>query len=180
MKKGLVLPVLFAGVQAFAAECPDAAVFKTGGVALNATVAEVQAVHGDAVKQADGQLELPQSALEKLPQVTSFSHIHLDKQGKVDSYAVRYAGGSLNADALPAEALLAALQEAFAFPVEGFVKEPLMAEAERKELGYREDAAQMVLHCKDYTVEVAQDFSEGRQALGPRMLVYRHDSASAQ
>lgn len=163
---------------ALAAGCPAPETFAVHGVHLGATVAEVQKTLPDAKLDKNdygGNIDVPHDKLP--PDIGGFSHISVNKEGKIQSFAVRFSGGNLGVDEAPVEEVLARLTKAYGFPGEGWQKQALMSEGEMKELGYDARAAKMVLPCGAYTVEVSQDFAVGRQSSGAVLLV--SDAAGA-
>lgn len=187
MKTLLITALLLAAGNTFAASCPAPHTLSIHGIHLGATFADVQQILPD-VKRTDtasgGDIIIPANVdiSAVMPELLSITYIALNAADQVESFGVLFSWGEgeMIGEDTPVEEVTARVAEKYGLPATGWQKEALMPEGERKALGYDDRAAQMVLHCSDYRIIIAQDFAVGRQSLGPRMLVMAADSAAAK
>lgn len=172
MKKTLLLTALFGTQAAFAADCPPAESIDFSGIHLGADKSSVLKVFPEAeiIKEtAVVAVEVePEKFAEKISGFES-GDFGFDKSGKINDMSFHYVEDLMET---PIEKLRSIMVKRFNLPEKGWKTKPLYDKKTLKQAGYEPDSKKSKLVCKDYTVEISQDFGGGHGALGPILNIY--------
>jgi hypothetical protein len=179
MKKVSTFIALFGAQVVFAADCPPAESIDFSGIHLGADKSSVLKVFPEAkiIKETsyitvDAE---PEEFSAKIPGFWS-GDFSFDKNGKINDIKFRYVEDLMQE---PIEKIRKIIIKQFNLPTKGWKTKPLYDKKTLKQGRYDPNSKNSKLICKDYTIEIYQDFGAGRGALGPILYIYNNNTPRA-
>ena len=172
MKKVSLFIALFGAQVVFAADCPPAESIDFSGIHLGADKSSVLKVFPEAEIIKETAVVAVEVEPEKFTaKISGFEsgHFGFDKSGKINNISFHYVEDLMET---PIEKIRALTIKQLNLPVKGWKTKPLYDKKTLKQAGYEPDSKKSKLVCKDYTVEISQDFGGGHGALGPMLNIY--------
>ena len=182
MKKTLLLTVLFGTQAVFAADCPPAESIDFSGIHLGGDVSNVLDVFPNAELEKETSyspavMNTRYYSMEefaaKLPGFEN-GDFYLDKQGRINDIKLDYSAEFMET---PIETIRYSVIKRFNLPERGWKTKSLYDKKTLKQAGYKSTSKTSTLVCKNYTIEITQDFGMGKNAMGPGITVYYNHNA---
>ena len=179
MKKTLLLTVLFGTQAVFAADCPPAESIDFSGIHLGADKSSVLKVFPNAgIMEGTPLIDTNEDAEKFEKAIPGFDSgfFTLDDKNKISTISLSYTGKITEA---PVEKIRAEAVKRFKLPVKGWKTESPYKGLNKKALkkaGYDLNSKNSRLVCKDYTVEIHQDFGTGKNTTGTTLSIYYNDA----
>ena len=177
MKKMAFFTALLGAQVAFAADCPPAESIDFSGIHLGGDVSNVLDVFPNAelekeTSYSSAVMNTRYYSMEefaaKLPGFEN-GDFYLDKQGRINDIKLDYSAEFMET---PIETIRYSVIKRFNLPEKGWKTKLLYDKKILKQAGYRSNSKISTLVCKDYTIEITQDFGMGKNAMGPRITIY--------
>lgn len=172
MKKVSIFIALFGAQVVFAADCPPVESLDFAGIHLGADKSSVQKIFPEAEVIKETAVVAVEVEPEKFAaKISGFESgdFGFDKSGKINDLSLHYAEELMET---PIEKIRALTIKRFKLPEKGWKTKPLYDKKTLKQAGYEPDSKKSQLVCKDYTVEISQDFGGGHGALGPMLNIH--------